>query len=176
MASGNAGHHQPALRLDDGKVGDSAAISEPGSNFRLDKRGGRVVWDAGGASYAKYFLPANLLGGEMTPESLDCEMHHAGVDAALLHTNDMLVRDPAYLAEICRRYPRRFRAMAPTREDLIVSDPAAAVDHITQGPRPRPHPPRPAPPPARAGVVAASTLGGAGRQRWAWGCTRSSFT
>eukprot|EP01051_Picozoa_sp_SAG22_P001486 SAG22_NODE_59_length_23617_cov_252.868144_4_plen_201_part_00 len=148
VCSGNAGHHQPALRINDGAAGDSAAMLRDGSNFRLDRQRGRIVWDdpaaaaEGGAaaaasssssssSYSKYFLPPNLLNLEYTPHSLDCEMHYARVDVALLHTNDMLVRDPSYYAEVCAAFPGRFRAMAPTREDLIAAgDSAAAVAQI----------------------------------------------
>ena len=77
VLEGNAGHHQPAMRIPDGALGDSAAMLRPDANFRLDKRGGRIMWDDGGASYSKYFSPPNLLGCEYTPYSLDSEMHYA---------------------------------------------------------------------------------------------------
>ena len=102
VASGNAGHHQPALRLDDGKIGDSAALTRADCGFRLDKQRGRIEWTdtTDGSRYSKYFIPPALIGMEYTPHALDAEMHYAGVDAALLHTNDMLVRDPSYYRDV----------------------------------------------------------------------------
>ena len=52
------------------------------------------------------------------------------MDAALLHTNDMLVRDPTFYQGICSAFPGRFYAMAPSNEALITTDSAAAVEGI----------------------------------------------
>ena len=57
----------------------------------------------------------------------------SGVDAALLHTNDMLVRDPTFYQGICSAFPGRFYAMAPSNEALITTDSAAAVEGIRRG-------------------------------------------
>jgi hypothetical protein len=131
--AGNAGHHQPALRLDDALVGDASVLTREDCDFRLDKARGRVVWTHGGRDWTKYFAPPNLLGCEYTAESLDCEMHHAGVDAALLHTDPSLVRDPAYYGEVVRRYPGRLYAMCPTDHPLLLRDPAAAAAAVAAG-------------------------------------------
>ena len=65
-----ASHHQPALRLNDGAVGDASVLldgvpkigagvpsaDDLSHNFRLDKAGGRAVWDVPGeGTYTKYF-------------------------------------------------------------------------------------------------------------------------
>ena len=65
-----ASHHQPALRLNDGAVGDASVLldgvpkigagvpsaGDLSHNFRLDKAGGRAVWDVPGeGTYTKYF-------------------------------------------------------------------------------------------------------------------------
>ena len=55
------------------------------------------------------------------------------MDAALLHTNDMLVRDPTFYQGICSAFPGRFYAMAPSNEALITTDSAAAVEGIRRG-------------------------------------------
>ena len=132
-----AGHHQPALRINDGAVGDSAVLLDSTGgqeltakalrhNFRLDKRRGRVVWDQenGSSSYTKYFLPPNTRDLEYTPFQLDSEMHYAGVDAVLLHTDPSLVRSSVPLGEICNSadFRGRFFAMAPVDEWRIVSE------------------------------------------------------
>lgn len=135
VASGNAGHHQPALRLDDGKIGDSAALTRADCGFRLDKQRGRIEWTdtTDGSRYSKYFIPPALIGMEYTPHALDAEMHYAGVDAALLHTNDMLVRDPSYYRDVVRAFPGRLFAMTPSREGLITTDTAAAIRDVEYG-------------------------------------------
>ncbi|MDP6453463.1 MAG: amidohydrolase family protein, partial [SAR202 cluster bacterium] len=89
---------------------------------RVNKPRGRVVWNYEGEEYTKYFFPPNLRDGEYTPFSLTCEMDYAGVDVALLHTNPMLGRSSAYQAECIRRFPDRFRSMAPVDEWRIHDD------------------------------------------------------
>ena len=134
VAEGNAGHHQPALRLSDGYMaGSDASAALTPLSMRLDKRRGRIVWDAGGESYTKHFAPPNLIGCEYSPYSLDAEMLYAGVDAALLHTNDMLVRDPTYYRDVAAAFPGRFYAMAPTNEALITTNCTAAIQAIRYG-------------------------------------------
>lgn len=136
VAEGNAGHHQPALRLSDGSVAEAAASTGlTPLSMRLDKRRGRVVWDYGDDSYTKHFAPPNLIGCEYSPHSLDGEMLYAGVDAALLHTNDMLVRDPTYYRDVVAAFPGRFYAMAPSDEALITTDTPAAIQAIQYGAR-----------------------------------------
>ena len=112
----NASHHQPAMRIPDGEIGPSDVLDPAGTHdidnlpdlrFRVNKPRGRVVWNWEGREYTKYFLPPNLRNTEFTPFSLDCEMHHAGVDAVLLHTDPSLVRDSSYLQEIVERFPGR---------------------------------------------------------------------
>ena len=136
LQSGNAGHHQPALRINDGVIGDSAALTRDDCDFRLDRLRGRIEWADtadGGRRYSKYFTPPALVGPEYTPQALDAEMHYAGVDAALLHTNDMLVRDPTFYRDIVRAFPGRLYAMAPSREQLIMTDVDAAIKEIEFG-------------------------------------------
>lgn len=137
-----SGHHQPALRLDDGAVGDAsvlvggatksaAGVPTAGTlshNFRLDKAAGRAVWDVPGeGSYSKYFCPPNLKGMEYTAESLDSEMHYAGVDAVLLHTDPMMVRASEPLRRLCAAHPGRFFAMAPVDEWRIIEEGEAII-------------------------------------------------
>ena len=92
----------------------------PDLRFRVNKPRGRVVWNWEGREYTKYFLPPNLRNTEFTPFSLDCEMHYAGVDGVLLHTDPSLVRDSSYLQEIVERFPGRMYAMAPVEEWRII--------------------------------------------------------
>ena len=50
---------------------------------------------------------------EYTGAQLDAEMHHAGVDAALLHTDPMMVRSSEPLRDICDEFPGRMWALIP---------------------------------------------------------------
>ena len=95
--------------------------------FRVDKARGRALWTWEGREYTKYFLPPNLRDTEFTPFGLDCEMHHAGVDAVLLHTDPALVRDSSYLGEIVRRFPGRIFSMAPVDEWRIIAETDAVI-------------------------------------------------
>ncbi len=140
----HATHHQPALRIPDGRVGSSDVLDPKGGRdlddlpdlrFRVDKLRGRAVWDWEGREYTKYFMPPNLRNTEFTPFGLDCEMHHAGVDAVLLHTDPALVRDSSYLGEIVKGFPGRIYSMAPVDEwriiaetDAVIAETAAAIE------------------------------------------------
>lgn len=132
----HASHHQPAIRIPDGAEGPSDALDPEGKHdieslpdvrFRVNKPRGRVVWNWEGREYTKYFMPPNLRNSEFTPFSLDCEMHYAGVDAVLLHTDPALVRDSSYLSEIVERFPGRIYSMAPVEEWRIITDPDAVT-------------------------------------------------
>jgi predicted TIM-barrel fold metal-dependent hydrolase len=57
-------------------------------------------------------------------------MDYAGVDVALLHTDQMLGRDTAYLAGCVDRYPDRIRAMAPVDEWRIPTDLDAVIAQL----------------------------------------------
>lgn len=57
----------------------------------------------------------------------------SGVDAALLHTDPGLVRDPSYYGELTQQFPGRLFAMAPTDHQLLIDDPAAAIGHVRSG-------------------------------------------
>ncbi|MDE2716469.1 MAG: amidohydrolase family protein [Chloroflexota bacterium] len=127
----NASHHQPAMRIPDGELGPSDVLDPAGTHdidnlpdlrFRVNKPRGRVVWNWEGREYTKYFLPPNLRNTEFTPFSLDSEMHYAGVDGVLLHTDPALVRDSSYLQEIVERFPGRMFAMAPVEEWRIIPE------------------------------------------------------
>ena len=96
------------------------STTSPICGSELTSPGGRVVWNWEGREYTKYFLPPNLRNSEFTPFSLDCEMHYAGVEAVLLHTDPSLVRDSSYLQEIVERLPGRMYAMAPVEEWRII--------------------------------------------------------
>ena len=136
VQAAHAAHHQPALRIPDGRVGRSDVLDPAGTRdlddlpnlgFRVDKARGRAVWTWEGREYTKYFLPPNLRDTEFTPFGLDCEMHHAGVDAVLLHTDPTLVRDSSYLGEIVRRFPGRIFSMAPVEEWRIIAETDAVI-------------------------------------------------
>ena len=49
---------------------------------------------------------------EYTGAQLDAEMHYAGVDAALLHTDPMMVRSSEPLRDICDEFPGRMWALS----------------------------------------------------------------
>ena len=132
----NASHHQPAMRIPDGEIGPSDVLDPAGTHdidnlpdlrFRVNKPRGRVVWNWEGQEFTKYFLPPNLRNSEFTPFSLDCEMHYAGVDAVLLHTDPSLVRDSSYLQEIVERFPGRMYSMAPVDEWRIIGETDAVI-------------------------------------------------
>ncbi len=136
-----AGHHQPAYRLRDRAPASSRTLDPdghgpfgplPNVNFRADHAGGRFHWTIDGDDYTKQFLPPNALNVEFTPHSLIAEMDYAGVDAALIHTNPMLGRDSAYLADCVSEYPDRLRAMAPIDEWRIASESDAVVHELTE--------------------------------------------
>lgn len=132
-------HHQPAWRIRDRAPVSSACLGEetpldwsrlPDVDFRIDRDKGRVVWTADGEDCTKQFFPPNLRNLAFGPHSLIAEMDYAGVDGALLHTNPMLGRDPAYLADCIRSYPDRLRAMAPVDEWRIPTEPDAVVGEL----------------------------------------------
>ena len=139
VQAGQAGHYQPAFRVRDRAPASSEALAPDGSavlsnlpdvDFRLDHAAGRVVWTVDGEDYTKHYYPPNLRNCELTPDSLIGEMDYAGVDMALLHTNPMLGRSGAYLAECVRRFPDRLRAMAPVDEWRIHDDSEAVVREL----------------------------------------------
>ena len=135
----HAGHHQPAWRVRDGAAASSEPLAPPGLDqwldlpdvdFRVDHDRGRVVWTVEGEDYTKQFYPPNLKDLEYTAHSLIAEMDYAGVDAALLHTDPMLGRDVAYLAECVRLYPDRLRSMAPVDEWRLRSETDSVVEEL----------------------------------------------
>ena len=132
-------HHQPAWRVRDRAPASSEMLGAespsdwsnlPDLNFRIDRDRGRVVWTIDGEDFTKQFFPPNLRNLEFTPHSLIAEMDYADVDVALLHTNPMLGRDTAFLADCIRKYPDRLRAMAPVDEWRIASEPDAVIDEL----------------------------------------------
>ena len=134
-----AAHHQPAFRIGDRAPGPSDVVAPPGSsplgdlpdvNFRINHPRGRVVWDWEGAEYSKHFYPPNLRSCEFTPFSLTGEMDYAGVDWALLHTNPMLGRGNAFLAECVERFPDRLKSMAPVDEWRIPGETDAVIEEL----------------------------------------------
>jgi predicted TIM-barrel fold metal-dependent hydrolase len=136
-----AGHHQPAFRIRDRAPGDSRVLSPSGRDdvsdlpdldFGADNEKGRVVWTYKGEKYTKHFYPPNLRNLEYTPHSLIGEMDYAGVDAVLLHTDPMLTRDSAWLAECVRAHPDRIRSMAPVDEWRIIDESDAVIGELTE--------------------------------------------
>lgn len=143
VQAAHAWHHQPAWRIRDRAPASSRALDPEGRcdlprlpqvKFRVDHARGRVVWTIDGEDYTKQFFPPDLRHLEFTPHSLVAEMDYAGVDLALLHTNPMLGRDSAFLAECVRLYPERLRSMAPvdewrirTETDAVIAELAAAI-------------------------------------------------
>lgn len=132
-------HHQPAWRIRDRAPASSAELGAetptdwsglPDVDFRIDHERGRVVWTIDGEDYTKQFFPPNLRNLEFTPHNLIAEMDYAGVDVALLHTNPMLGRDPAFLADCIRQYPDRLRSMAPVDEWRITAEPDAVISEL----------------------------------------------
>ena len=140
VQAGQAGHYQPAFRLRDRAPGSSEVIAPenkwdmstlPDANLRVDSAAGRVVWTVDGEDYTKHYYPPNLRNCEFTPDSLIGEMDYAEIDVALLHTNPMLGRDSAYLAECVRRFPGRLYSMAPVDEWRIRDDTDAVISELT---------------------------------------------
>lgn len=134
-------HHQPAWRVRDRAPASSEGLGKetpsdwsnlPDVNFRIDNACGRVVWTRDGEDYTKQFFPPNLRDLAFSPHSLIAEMDYCGVDKALLHTNPMLGRDSAFLADCVRVYPNRLRAMAPVDEWRILSDTDAVIAEVTE--------------------------------------------
>ena len=132
-------HHQPTWRVRDrapappqelGRETPSDWSGLPDVDFRVDRQRGRVVWTLDGEDYTKQFFPPALGDLEFTPHSLIAEMDYAGVDVALIHTNPMLGRDSAFLAECVGLYPDRLRAMAPVDEWRIISETDAVIHEV----------------------------------------------
>ena len=139
VQAAHAGHHQPAWRIRDRAPASSRALDPQGRfdlaglpdvNFRVSREHGRVVWTIDGEDYTKQYFPTNLRNLEFTPHSLIAEMDYAGVDMALLHTDPMLGRSSAYLAECVRLYPDRLRSMAPVDEWRIRTDPDTVIEEL----------------------------------------------
>ncbi len=135
----HAGHHQPAWRVRDRVAASSEPLAPPGLDqrldlpdvdFRVDHDRGRVVWTVDGEDYTKQFYPPNLKDLEYTAHSLIAEMDYAGVDAALLHTDPMLGRDVAFLADCVRFYPDRLRSMAPVDEWRLRSETDSVIEEL----------------------------------------------
>ena len=140
VQSSQATHHQPAWGIRDRAPASSKPLDPKGArdlsnlpdvNFRIDHARGRVVWTVDGEDYTKQFFPPNLRNVEFSPHSVIAEMDYAGVDIALIHTNPMLGRDSAYLAECVAQYPDRFRSMAPVDEWRIRGETDAVIDEVT---------------------------------------------
>lgn len=135
---GQAGHYQPAFRLRDRMPGSSDLLAPAGTDIstlpdfdlRIDHAAGRVVWTVDGEDYTKHYYPPNLRSLEFTPDSLIGEMDYAGINATLLHTNPMLGRSSAYLAECVRRFPGRLYSMAPVDEWRIRDDTDAVIREL----------------------------------------------
>ena len=134
-------HHQPAWRVSDRTPAPSDGLGDtnpndwstlPDVDFRIDEERGRVVWTISGEDRSKQFYPPNLRHLEYTPHSLIAEMDYAGVDLALLHTNPMLGRDTAFLAECVKLYPDRLRSMAPVDEWRIIDDTDQVIAELQQ--------------------------------------------
>lgn len=132
-------HHQPAWRVRDRAPASSGGLtpgdytdwsSQPDVNFRIDREKGRVLWTIGGEDYTKQFYPPNLRNLEFTPHSLIAEMDYANVDMALIHTNPMLTRNVAFLADCVRQYPDRLRSMAPVDEWRILDETDAVIEEV----------------------------------------------
>ena len=133
-------HHQPAWRTRDRAPVSSSPLAPenlekwnrlPDVNFRIDREKGRVVWTVDGEDCTKQFYPPNLRNLEFTPHSLIAEMDYAGVDRAIIHTNPMLGRDSAFLAECVRSYPDRLRAMAPVDEWRLADETDAVIGELS---------------------------------------------
>jgi len=141
IQTAQTGHHQPAWRVRDRAPASSAELGRetpadwsalPDVDFRIDNERGRVLWTIDGEDFTKQFFPPNLRNLEFTPHSLIAEMDYAGVDLALLHTNPMLGRDTAFLAECISQYPDRLRAMAPVDEWRIIDESDAVIEELRQ--------------------------------------------
>ena len=139
VQASHASHHQPAWRVRDRAPASATALAPngrgplstlPDVGFRADRDRGRFVWTVDGEDFTKQFLPPNLRDVEFTPHSLIAEMDYAGVDMALIHTNPLLGRDNAYLADCVRAYPQRLRAMASVDEWRIVRDTDAVITEL----------------------------------------------
>jgi len=135
VQAAHAWHHQPAFRVRDRAPASSRLLDPkgrydlanlPDCHFRLDHQRGRVVWTLDGEDCTKHFFPPNLRDLEFTPHSLIGEMDYAGVDVALIHTNPMLGRDSAYLAE-CVRAGYRYLEVS---DNVIHFPPGAKADLI----------------------------------------------
>lgn len=133
------GHHQPAWRIRDRAPASSEGLfpedyatwsNMPDVQFRIDHEKGRVVWTIEGEDYTKQFYPPNLRNLEFTPHSIIAEMDYAGVDMAMIHTNPMLTRDCAFLADCVRQYPDRLRSMASVDEWRILSEMDAVIEEL----------------------------------------------
>jgi predicted TIM-barrel fold metal-dependent hydrolase len=140
VQAAHASHHQPAWRIRDRAPASSQPLAPEGRfnlsrlpdvRFRIDHARGRVVWTVDGEDYTKQFFPPNLRDVAFTPHSLVAEMDYADVDMALLHTDPMLGRDSAYLAECVALYPKRLRSMAPVDEWRIADETDAVIGELT---------------------------------------------
>lgn len=142
---GHSRHQQPAIRLRDRTaVAPETLLVDPNGQppwyladvgFRIDHTHHRVQYTVDGEAYTQHYLPPNLHDTAFDAASAIAEMDYAGVDMALMHTELMLGRDVPYLADCIRRYPDRFRSMAPVDEWRIRSDPDGVIREVTDAVR-----------------------------------------
>lgn len=137
---GHSRHQQPAFRIRDRSTPVSEGLLDPAApapwhladvDFRVDHDRHRVAWTVEGEDYTKHYLPPNLHDTEFDADSCIAEMDYAGVDMALMHTEKMLGRDVAYLADCVRRYPDRLRSMTTIDEWRIRTEPDAVIREVT---------------------------------------------
>jgi predicted TIM-barrel fold metal-dependent hydrolase len=121
-------HHQPAWRTRDRAPADARRLLDPTPDepyrladvdFRIDPDHRRFVWSVDGEEVTKQVYPPDLADLAFGPASCIAEMDYAGVDVALIHYDRVFGTDGAYQAMCVRRYPARFRAMAPVDEAAI---------------------------------------------------------
>jgi predicted TIM-barrel fold metal-dependent hydrolase len=137
---GYALHHQPAYRTRDRAPGNSLVLLDPApddplrlatdKNFRVDHTTNRLVWTMDGDEYTKQYLPPNVV--EYSAGQIIAEMDYAGIDWALMHVDNGLEKDPAFLGACVRAYPDRLRSMAPIDEWEIPVHPDKAIRQATE--------------------------------------------
>tara|TARA_B100000029_G_scaffold516109_1_gene626947 strand:- start:18150 stop:19247 length:1098 start_codon:yes stop_codon:yes gene_type:complete len=133
---------QPTWRSSDGGLADSKGLYDPSQPWSFDglknvnfrtRDHGLVEWKIGSEYYVKQALPPFIQDFSFSAENLIAEMDYAGIDKALLHRTPYMGLDDKFIADCCRRYPKRIRGLVQVPEWWLPSRLDEAISKLDYG-------------------------------------------